>query len=505
MNAPYKRLWLAIRFFDLPLTALKMEGIDETPVVVVEKKRVVYVNPLAEEAGADLGMDMTTAQLLCGSEIVERNRRKEEDSLHELSEQLYQFSPHITRYCSSGAAQSGLLLEISSCLKLFGGLKAFCDKINLFLEQTPYGFDFGLAHSAKAAWYLSFTYYEITGDETKQDFIERLNRLPIELFFDYPKAAEALSKTGFSTFGDLAIQIAGKSISSFKKRLGQEFTDVLCEIYDIDQDFLQSSLFEKPRENYKPDEWFEEEYQFEFPVTIVDQLKPAIENLLQQLSDYLRKRQQQCQGIEWRISDIYKQKKSINVNSDTPQSHWQLLYDLTLIQLENQELPFEVDTIALECRNTTPILHRSLILDFDQSKRKNKSVQDYAVVIAKLKTRLGDAAVYKLSYKDNCIPELSNSIISLAERCNQDIPDVHLSALRPTWLLPEPEPIEERDRRLYWDGYLTPHVGPERIVSHWWKEKIARDYYLAIRHDNLRVWIFHDLYTKKWFVHGVFS
>lgn len=505
MNAQSKRLWLAIRFFDLPLTALKMEGIDETPVVVVEKKRVIYVSPLAEEAGAELGMDVTTAQLLCGSDVVQRDKSKEATSLHELSEQLYQFSPHITHYCSSGAAQSGLLLEISSCLKLFGGLKTFCEKIAQFLEQTAYGFDLAIAHSAKAAWYLSFTYYEIIGNETKQDFIERLSRLPIALFFDYPKAAEALSKTGFSTFGDLATQIAGKSISSFRKRLGHEFTDVLCEIYDIDQDFLQNSLFEKPRENYKPDEWFEEEYEFEFPVAIVDQLKPAIETLLQQLSDYLRKRQQQCQGIEWRITDIYKQKKSIHVNSDTPQSHWQLLYDLSLIQFESQELAFEVDTIKLECRNTTPILHRSLLLDFDQSKRKNKSVQDYAVVIAKLKTRLGDAAVYKLSYRDNWIPEFTNSIISLSERCNQDIPDAHLTALRPTWLLSVPELIEERDRRLYWNGYLTPQVGPERIVSNWWKEKIARDYYLAIRHDNFRVWIFHDLYTKKWYVHGVFS
>jgi protein ImuB len=505
VNAPVKRLWLAIRFFDLPLTALKMEGIDETPVVVVEKKRVVYVNPIAEEAGAELGMDMTTAQLLCGSDIVERDKGKEAASLHELSEQLYQFSPHITQYCSSGAAQSGLLLEISSCLKLFGGLKSFCDKISHYLEKTVYGFDLALAHSAKASWYLSFTFYEVTGDETKADFIERLNRLPIELFFDYPKAIEALSKTGFRTFGDLAIQIAGKTISSFKKRLGHEFTDALCEIYDIDQDFLQSSLFEKPRENYKPDEWFEEEYQFEFPVTLVDQLKPAFEGLLLQLIDYLRKRQQQCQSIEWRISDIYKRKKSVHVNSDTPQSHWQLLYDLTLIQFDNQELPFEVDVIKLECRNTTAVQHRSLILEFDQSKRRSKSVQDYAVVIAKLKTRLGDAAVYKLSYKDHCIPEISNVMISIAERCNQEIADVHLTALRPTWLLPVPEPIEERDKRLYWNGYLTPQVGPERIVSNWWKEKIARDYYLAVRHDNFRVWIFHDLYTKKWYVQGVFA
>lgn len=505
MNAQVSRLWLALRFFDLPLTALMINGLNEKPVVVVEKKRVVYVNPPAEEAGAELGMDMTTAQLLCGCEVVERDQEKEAQALHDLSEQLYQFSPHITRHCSSGAAQSGLILEIASCLKLFGGLKSFCARVIQHIEQTPHGCELGLAHSAKAAWYLSFTFYEIQGYETKADFVERLNRLPVELFFDYPKATEALSKTGFRIFGDLAIQIAGRSISSFRKRLGQEFTELLCEIYDIDQDFQQSSLFSKPRENYSPDEWFEEEYPFEFPVTLVDQLKPAIESLLQQLSDYLRKRQQQCQRIEWRIADIYKQKKSFHVNSDTPQSHWQLLYDLSLIQFENSELPFEVDTITLECRHATVVQHQSLVLDFDQSRRRNKSIQDYAVAIAKLKTRLGEASVYKLSYRDSTIPELTNGMIPLAERCNQDLPDIHRMALRPTWLLPIPELVEQRDGRLYWHGYLTPQIGPERIVTNWWKEKVARDYYLAVRHDNYRLWIFQDRYTKEWYVQGVFS
>lgn len=505
MNAATSRLWLAIRFFDLSLTAQKIDGVGETPAVVTEKKRVVYIDPLADEAGAELGMNVTTAQLLCGCDVIERNRIKEADSLQELSEQLYQFSPHITRYCSTGAAQSGLLLEISSCLKLFGGLKSLSEKITTFLESTPYGFDIGLAHSAQAAWYLSFAFYEITGCETKADFIDRINQLPIELFFDYPKVTEALAKTGFKTFGDLAIQIEGKTISSFKKRLGHTFTDILCEIYDIDQNFLQSSLFEKPRENYTPEEWFNQEIQFEYPVTIVDQLKPAIESLLQQLCEYLRKRQHQCQYLEWRISDIYKQKKSIQVNSDAPQSHWQLLYDLSLIQFDNQELPFEVDTILLECRRTSPLQHQSLVLDFDQNKRRKKSVQDYAVIIAKLKARLGDAAVYKLSYKDSGIPEFTNATVPLSEKSNQELPDVHSDALRPAWLFEKPEPIEERGGRLYWRGYITPNVGPERIIGNWWTDKVARDYYLATRHDNLPLWIYLDLYTKHWYVHGVFA
>lgn len=505
MSALSSRLWLAIRFSDLPLTALKLDDALAKSIIVVEKKHIIFANALAAEAGVQLDMDITTAQLLSGSEVVERDKAKEQSALHQLSEQLYQFSPYIDRHCSDALAQSGLLLEISSCLRLFGGLKALSEKIAAHLAQTLHGFQFGLAHSAKAAWYLSFNNYEIAGDETKSLFIERLNTLSIDLFFDCPGAVEALAKTGFKTFGDLATQIRGKSISSFRKRLGQAFTDALCEIYDIDQNFLQNSLFEKPRDIYRPDEWFEEELQFEYPVTIVDQLKPAIENLLQQLSDYLRKRQRQCQYIKWQISDIYRKKESIRVNSDTPQSHWQLLYDLSLIQLDNKELPFEVDTIKLLCPHTLPLENCSQILDFDQNRRRKSSVQDFAVTIAKLKTRLGNSAVYKLGYRDSRVPELTNVMVALAEKCNQELPQVHLKSLRPAWLLSKPELIEERNSRLYWHGYLSILVGPERIIGNWWEASVARDYYLATRHDSLPVWIFFNLYDKRWYVHGVFA
>ncbi len=505
MNEQHSRLWLAIRFSDLPLDALKLEDLLTKPIVVIEKKKVVCANAIAEAAGACVGMDGTTAQLLTDSTAIERDQVKEQSVLSELSEQLYQFTPYIERYISPGSAESALLLEISSCLKLFSGVKAMTQRIEAFLEKEGYRFSFGLAHSKNAAWFLSFADYEVTGDEDRELFLERLNKLPIGLLFDYPKILDSLSKTGFRKFGDLALQINQKSFSSFRKRYGHDFTDLLCELYEIDQNYLQSPLFEKPREIYKPHEWFEEEIQFEYPVTLVDQLKPAIEILLQKLGDYLRKRQKECQYIEWTISDIYHSKDQVNVNSDMPQSAWELLYDLTLIQFEVKELPFEVDTIKLVCQQTLVMKRQSHVLDFDQTRRRRASVQDFATIIAKLKARLGDDAVYKLSYQDSRVPELTNAIISLAEKSNQILPDVYKKSLYPAWLFSEPELMEERNHRLFWHGNVSPLVGPERVIGDWWNKPVARDYYLAQRHDHLRLWIFFNLYDKHWYVHGVFA
>ena len=505
MNAKHSRRWLAIRFPHLPIEALKIENSQEQPVVVVEKKKVVHANALARQAGARIGMDVTTAQLLTSSIAVERQVEKELQALMDLSEQLYQFTPYIERYTSMKMAQLAILLEISTCLKLFSGASAMLHAITNFLTKENHRYCLGLAHSKEAAKFLSFAGYSFSGDESSGQLTEKLNTLPIRLLFDYPRILNSLSKTGFKTFGDLAKQINQKSFSSFRKRHGHEFADLLCDMYDVNQSDLQSSLFEKPREVFKSQEWFEEEIQFEYPVTLVDHLKPAMELLLQKLGDYLRKRQMECQHIEWTISDIYRSKDQVKVNSDTPQSHWELLYDLTVIQFEAKELPFEIDTIKLACLQMLPMKRQSNLLDFDQSRRKRASTQDFATVIAKLKARLGDDAVFKLSYRDSRVPELTNTIIALAEKSNQTLPDVYQKSIYPSWILPTPELMQERNQRLFWHGYVSPLVGPERVIGDWWSTPVARDYYLAQRHDHLRLWIYFDLYEKHWYVHGVFS
>lgn len=508
MNAIWTRLWLSIRLIDLPLTALhisesKSED-DQNPIVVIEKKRVIFANAQAIEAGVKLGMDITTTQLLTQCKILERKSEKEEIALHQLSEALYQFSPYINVYRSAKTPESGLLLEISSCLNLFGGLKSFYGKIKQFLGRSGYAFSMGLAHSENAAWYLSFAPWDVTGNETKEFFIQRLNTLPISLLVDYPKAVEALSKSGFTTFGNLATQIKGQSISSFKKRFDLKFIDLLSDLFNIDNDFSQQSLFAKPRELYHPDEWFADEIQFEYPIVNVDQLAKPVEQLLIRLSDYLRKRQQETQQIEWQLSDIYHRKEIIQVNSDKPQSHSELLYDLTIIQFEAKELPFEVDTLGLKCLRTMQAQLQTRTLNFDQASQ-HKATQDYSRVIAKLKAMIGDSAIYKISYSDSRVPELTNAIVALAEKCNQQVPDIHLHALRPTWLLSTPQLIEQRSQRLFWQGYLSTIVGPERVIGNWWEQPVARDYYLATRNDNLPLWIYFDLYQKHWYVHGVFA
>jgi protein ImuB len=217
----------------------------------------------------------------------------------------------------------------------------------------------------------------------------------------------------------------------------------------------------------------------------------------------LVKRQLAAQDIEWRLADIYRREEIFHVTADRLQSHWQLFYDLTLIQLESRSLSFEVDSLSLKCDQLMPVENQNLILDFDQQHKKSKG-QSFTITAAKLKARLGDASIVKLSYRDSHIPEVSNHTISVNESSEQSLPDIHRQGFRPAWLFKQPVPIEDR-RGLFWRGRIRLIAGPERIQGLWWQTPTARDYFVAHRNDNVRLWIFHDLHKQSWFVQGIFG
>jgi protein ImuB len=48
--------------------------------------------------------------------------------------------------------------------------------------------------------------------------------------------------------------------------------------------------------------------------------------------------------------------------------------------------------------------------------------------------------------------------------------------------------------------------GPERIESGWWDGNgVARDYYVAHQPRGVKLWIFQERQSKRWYLHGMFA
>lgn len=495
-----QRLWLAVRLPTLPISAVT--ELQDAPQAVADKHRVVAVNRAALAAGVHPGMDVTTAQLLGNTALIRRNEPLEDAALASLEIHLYQFTPHIQRHSMHDPVAHGILMEISTCLSLFGGCEPLVAEAGRILRDTGHQFLMALGHTAAAAWLLTKTPNPLLQETSREDIMSRLKSLPIDLL-DLREHRDQLQKMGFATLGDIAAQIDCTRVESLRKRLGQGFAGYLSELFDIEGDFAQRSLFEKPVPILKPLEAFNEGIQFDFPVTAVQHLQLPMECLLQKAEDRWRGRQLECQCIEWQLTAIDDRKETVSVEADKPQINWQLFYDLTMIHFEHRELPFEVDGLRLLCRRETHLENRDLSLDLPGVKKS--SGVDFERTAAKLRARVGDARVYKLSYSDAFLPEQSHTQIPLVLPACQELSPVHQIANRPSWLFTKPEPVDVRGGRLHWRGYLELVAGPERMAGSWWEDTQARDYYVAKRHDALRLWIYRDLVSKQWFVHGVFT
>jgi REP element-mobilizing transposase RayT len=50
------------------------------------------------------------------------------------------------------------------------------------------------------------------------------------------------------------------------------------------------------------------------------------------------------------------------------------------------------------------------------------------------------------------------------------------------------------------------HAGPERIETLWWRGRsVRRDYYRIATEEGTHMWIYRDLTTAKWYLHGEFQ
>lgn len=494
-------LWLAVRLPYLSLEAIGYNQQSPMPVVISHKRRVYRCNALALAAGITQDISLATAQALLNCVVLERDPDQEQQALQHIAETCYQFTPYIEFH-----GDQGLLLEVSRSLNLFQGIESLKQQLSKKLLKFPHHYCHGLAHTGKAAWLLSWQNYPVSEQDNRETFRQRLQQVPVDHLTEFPDAVIALQQSGFRTLGDLVTQMqanekAGSS-AAIRKRFGTAFTDYLEDIFGS-PDHAQGQLFSRPPEIFKPDEIFQEQIQFDYPIVNSEQLRDPMRQLLENLVDELMATQRQCHGIQWRLYDIHQNRQELNINSERIHSQWQLPLDLTMIQLEHTALSFEVDSLELVCNSTTPVEigNRHLLNQHPSS----QNAGDNERLFARLAARLGESSLSKLSYHDNLLPENCQQTIAVTEISQMQLPAQQLNTPRPSWLFNSPKSIQKKHQQLFWHGQLKLLQGPERLQGHWWNTPSARDYFMAQRSDYLRCWIYQDLKSQEWYVHGIFS
>jgi protein ImuB len=501
MIRPGEQTWLCLHF---PLLAVEVfvhsdHPDSERPLAVIERHYVVGANQVASKRGLEPGMALNTAHALCaGLLALERQPQREHDTLQQLAHWLYSLSPALAL-----AADNSLLLEIGACRRLYGGIAPLLHIVHRGLRERGYAAQLGLAHTRKAAWLLARQEHApaLADDRLEHDVLQaQLAALPIELLAVEHAIVGALEKMGIRTLGELA----ALPPAALGKRFGAGFIRYLQQVLGTHPD---------PQPPFLPLPKFQARLSFIDGIHNRQALLFPMKRLLQALCDYLQGRQLLCTALHWELYDAHTPQAAMTIElmrAEKTATANRLRNLLELSELKLQDLPLReaVYTLVLRSADFLPAQPANLQLfaEDDLLHADGARANPLDALIDKFRARLGSAALERLGYRTQHWPEAA-SVPQSVDNADADAGTAETPhAPRPLWLLPAPQPLQERSAQLFWHSALDIVRGPERIDNHWWEQTAtARDYYIARAGDGRLCWIFREIDSGRWFAHGLFA
>lgn len=371
-------------------------------------------------------------------------------------------------------AETGLLLEIGSCLRLFGGLDVLRQALEQGLAEQEITACIAVATTPQAALWLA----EGGG--------ENLDALPVAALGWPAGVAEKLMRFGLRRLGELR-RLPSASLA---RRIGREATAMIARAYGEVPDSRPDFVFPLR---------FDQAIELPAAVENASALLFAACRLTEALAGWLTVRQAGLR--ECRLDLLHREGATAlplrfaDATRDSARLE-RIMREL----LERLQLAAPVEGLRLAAEAVESLAGRSGGL-FDDGGAK----EGMAALVERLRARLGEEKVFGVAPVADHRPECAT------RRAFPDEAGASCGPPRPFWLLAAPEPLAEIAGRPHRHGPLRLLAGPERIESGWWNQDedigdVRRDYFLALTADDRWAWIFRELRPPGgWFLHGWFS
>ncbi len=377
---------------------------------------------------------------------------------------------------------NALLLEIKGSVKLFGSLQQLHADIDQCWRRLALQ-----AHSATAPSSLAALWLARAGDSALIEDIEllpsRLAKVPIACTAWQAEQLQTLRAMGVTSLGEL-MRLPRAGIA---RRLNP------AVVRDLDIALMRRPA---PRQSFAARERFRERCDFETEIEHVAYLEKALEPLIERCARFLRRRQAGIQSLQLKLTHREGPATRVRMGLASITSERRRLSDVLCQKLTRLNLTAPVRGVELISGSLRGLSADSL--DVFAGLTGAGSRDSAPQLVERLRARLGEEAVYGVCLIPEHRPEaawgrVQELCLTAAVKPRQEI-DQKLP--RPVWLLHEPLPLAK------------PEIlqGPERIESGWWDGKgVARDYYIARRPQGVRLWVFQERQSKRWYVHGVFA
>jgi len=457
---------------------------------VVDQGRIVLADEAAQQAGIAGGIGVAAARLLVPTiTLLARDRAQETATLRALACWAGAFTPRIS------LTPDTMLLEIGSCLRLFGGVDTLLDAVRTGVEAQGFCAELAAAPTPLAAqWLAQCATAAVCLDAGPMR--RHLERLPLDVLPE--RAATALRRFGAATLADVR-RLPGAALA---RRLGlaplQLVARAFGELADARADFIFPDRFALP---------------LPLPAAVDNAaaLLFAARRLTGALAGWLAARQA---GVrEFTLHLVHRQDETrLRLQFADLSADDQRFARVLRERLENFVLAAPVESLRLEATSVAPLAGRNQRL-FNDADAGQDAID---ALLERLGARLGTAQIYRLSVHDDHRPERATRHAALFGKIASTPGD---APPRPLWRVAPPQPLTEVDGRPYHRGHLKLLAGPERIEAGWWDGgervgeageetggDIRRDYFIALGADGCWLWIYRTgTAPGGWFLHGFFA
>ncbi|MEO9056419.1 MAG: DNA polymerase Y family protein [Steroidobacteraceae bacterium] len=405
--------------------------------------------------------------------------------------QLESFAASLQKLCLQAQAftsfvsiepPNALLLEIKGSVKLFGSLQQLHADIDACWRRLALS-----AHSATAPTTLAALWLARAGVPSQIEDIELLSSHLTKL----PIACTAWNAEWLQTLRAMGVTHLGELLRLPRAGLARRLSPVLVQDLDI-----ALGRQPAPRRAFVRRERFRERCDFEMEIEHVAYLEKTLEPLIERCARFLRQRQAGIQTLQLKLKHREGQATCVQLGLASITSERRRLSDVLCQKLARLDLRAPVRGMELISGSLRGLSASSLdvFAGFTGAGSRDSAPQ----LVERLRARLGEDAVYGVCLIPEHRPEAAwrrvHELNLTAARIEEEVIDQKLP--RPVWLLSEPMSLP------------MPEIlqGPERIESGWWDGKgVARDYYVARHSDGVRLWVFQERLSKRWYVHGVFA
>jgi len=509
-------LWIAVHLPQLSLesfAATLPSATPDTALALLDQHRIAAVNRPAAEAGVRPGQRRATALALAPSLVLgEADARRDAEALQAAAHAALAFTPSVTVQ----AAEHTVLLEVKASLRCFGGLKALLKRLHQSLAPLQHALQCAAAPTALGASLLARGERPAGIGAHTTDLhalAARLDAVPVWQLGPGREHWEALQGMGLHTLSDLRCLPR----SGLARRFSPQLLLDLDRAYGLQPD---------------PCDWvvlppvFDSRIELFARADTTEQVLQGAVILLQRLVAW-------AQGQHARVGrfvlKMHHEPGRRASREGTPAQ--------TQLEVVLAEPAADADHLHLLLRErlahavlAAPTLELSLGCDavvrgappnaelFATARSEREGL---VRLIERLQARLGRAQVQQLALKADWRPECSTVAQpldpALRPRAAASADTSPLPVTRPAWLLPQPQPLAERQFKPLLDGRpLHLLCGPERMETGWWDGATAqRDYFVAQSEQGALVWVYRDRLpplseadgdaNTGWYLQGLFG